>query len=69
MPEPPDFNKIARDLLEPIGRPWPAVRDAIAEQLRHVWNARGAADLDAITGELPPQYQVVTAREIRRVDR
>lgn len=44
MPETPDFRQMARDLTwtedygaSPIG--------AIEEQLRLVWNARGAADI------------------------
>jgi hypothetical protein len=45
MPEPPDFEQIARQLhtlIAPLPRS--VGEQEIAEQLRQVWNARGAAD-------------------------
>jgi len=50
MPETPDFDHIATSLLRAIekaggsDRPVASTR-AIADQLRQVWNARGAADI------------------------
>jgi hypothetical protein len=44
MPESPDFDEIARQFMDRTflhGRPLP---QDIAEQLRLIWNARGAAD-------------------------
>jgi hypothetical protein len=48
MPETPDFNQIARQYFidyrgDPIG--------PLAEQLRLIWNARGAADIAKIDAE------------------
>lgn len=64
MPEPPDFEKIARQILEPwIDEVrWHGTQanptfqkdiEEVAEQLRLVWNARGAADLAAIEALQP----------------
>ena len=60
MPESPDFEKIAALVLDPLvlavdrqhaelppGQ-YGAVKQSIAEQLRQVWNARGAADLEQV---------------------
>jgi hypothetical protein len=75
MTETPDFDQLAREFMNNatdhgngsvFGH---AVTLALAEQLRQVWNARGAADREAIADELPPQYQVVTTDAIRKVDR
>ncbi|OFW37640.1 MAG: hypothetical protein A3J29_06090 [Acidobacteria bacterium RIFCSPLOWO2_12_FULL_67_14b] len=54
MPETPDFEQIARDLVLGLNKQtWDgdeeaAALGAIAEQLRQVWNARGAADVKAL---------------------
>lgn len=53
MPEPPDFAQIARRLDNEIRALIPSQEsdqsvDHIAEQLRQVWNARGAADITQI---------------------
>lgn len=50
MPEIPDFRAIAQRLAHEGSESGPAFVDrahvdAIAEQLRSIWNARGAADL------------------------
>jgi hypothetical protein len=73
MPETPDFDQIALDLYndgDGCNLPY------IAEQLRFVWNARGAADLDAIDSAVAyTKDGIVTgarhqiARAIRTVDR
>jgi hypothetical protein len=56
MPEPPDFHQIASILLARIAdageRGLLAEVNAVAEQLRQVWNARGAADADLFTADL-----------------
>lgn len=46
MPESPDFRKMALDLTWTVDNI--AAITAIEEQLRLVWNARGAADLAKI---------------------
>jgi hypothetical protein len=55
--EPPDFEQIARESLDrwggeeaPIQRS--LIVEDLIEQLRQVWNARGAADLQAIEAAL-----------------
>lgn len=57
MPETLDFEQIATHLCESLNDPWghPIANDIIGllhratvEQLRQVWNARGAADIDAL---------------------
>jgi hypothetical protein len=81
MPEFPNFDQIARQIIHTVqmaiegaGRhPEPV----IAEQLRQVWNARGAADLDAlepIIGKLgdtmdPDNARVFVGDALRTVDR
>ncbi len=53
----PDFEQIARDTCEETGigrlEEWDEcdpdrVLSAIVNALRHVWNARGAADIEAV---------------------
>jgi len=51
----PDFNQIARTILEfaldsgpIIPSAWATTLTAIAEQLRLVWNARGTADAKSL---------------------
>lgn len=51
MSEPPDFDRIALDLCLAGDRDGPGSTE-IAEQLRLVWNARGAADLVKVEAEL-----------------
>jgi hypothetical protein len=51
MPESPDFDQIALTLAEGLHAPAEAL-DAITEQLRLVWNARGAADIAKLEHEL-----------------
>lgn len=51
-PYSPDFDQIAMALLKRVIANVPFVEEqaaAIAEQLRLVWNARGAADVDEVT--------------------
>jgi hypothetical protein len=61
MPEPPDFERLARRVADETGvgrlEEWDAagpdrVVGAIAEQLRLMWNARGAADLAIVNLQL-----------------
>lgn len=64
MPETPDFNQIARrvvdtllenvgyDFLRPDGQSKALAQAGVAEQLRLIWNARGAADLVKLEAEL-----------------
>lgn len=71
MPETPDFEQIARR-LSGVWADRGAVEgmtESVAEQLRLVWNARGAADIDTVncsllTGNVP---KVVDA--LRSLDR
>jgi hypothetical protein len=75
MPQPPDFNRIARKLIEcfdPMAEPFVEdARPAIAEQLRQIWNARGAADEEAVFAELggPTPECLRAAGAIRILDR
>lgn len=56
MAETPDFDQIARRLSSLAGAfvtsPRSIPEAEIAEQLRLMWNARGAADVDAVEREL-----------------
>ena len=59
MAEPPDFDQIARRLLEDLpdafltrGASVSLALPGVVEQLRQVWNARGAADGAALKAEL-----------------
>ena len=77
MPESPDFDQIARTLVEaqinahhyePIGIL--AMVVTIAEQLRQVWNARGAADRATIEGALSSQMGATAAGPyVKNLDR
>ncbi len=83
MPESPDFEQIAQALVEELGTP--AIYDVqhvrrIVEQLRQVWNARGAADLKEFDAAIATQLQAdashqtnidlnAVAHAIRSVDR
>jgi hypothetical protein len=81
MPEPPDFDQIARNMLTPIAserRPEIAGMIAeIAEQLRQTWNNRGAADLEALEPIIdklgdtmdPDNARVFVGGRIRALDR
>lgn len=57
MPETPNFDRIARDHVPgaPSDPLWSVHVQTIAEQLRLVWNARGAADIAKIESELTSQ--------------
>jgi hypothetical protein len=48
MPE-PDFDQIARRFA--IDNGVTGITAAVAEQFRQVWNARGAADREAVSQE------------------
>jgi hypothetical protein len=49
MAETPDFDQLARTFMESVfGH---SVTLALAEQLRQVWNARGAAEVDPVIRE------------------
>jgi hypothetical protein len=66
MPETPDFERIAQKILyDSDGEPGGS---RIAEQLRQVWNARGAADVDAVDAVAHTNYEAV-ANAIRAFDR
>lgn len=77
MPETPDFEKVAARIVSGL----PGLADehlaAIVDQLRLVWNARGAADLATIETSLSSQMGATAAgpylknldRELRKLDR
>ncbi len=86
MTESPDFAQIAREILTADDNPWTTVgrqKDLrlvpdIAEQLRQIWNARGAADVDAINaaiqhsltdGDAVPSSRRTLENAIREWDR
>lgn len=65
--EPPDFELMAKAVL---GTPpsTTALYERIAEQLRVVWNARGAADLATIEAALAVQPPSILD-QLRALDR
>jgi hypothetical protein len=81
MPEIPDFDQMAERLVDRIwsaaaAHPEIAAPPDVVEVLRQVWNARGAADMDAIDAQLAysPEGIVVGVRQqidraIRTLDR
>lgn len=83
MPESPDFEQIAREIDRIVTEyarttlDLPAPVPAIIEQLRQVWNARGAADRALLDGELSSQMGSTAAgpyvknldRALRSLDR
>jgi hypothetical protein len=85
MPETPDFAQIAHHIVDvaytddgqTVRDVKAVLRAAIAEQLRLVWNARGAADLATIETELTALMGSMTAapfiknldRALRQLDR
>lgn len=64
MPEFPDFEQIAAPLAEYADD---TRRKQIAEQLRLVWNARGAADLWELEFELDRMVGVQASAEQLKV--
>lgn len=67
MPESPDFERIAAPLAEYADD---TRREQIAEQLRLVWNARGAADIAKVEIEARDTiWPGVLARALRSLDR
>jgi hypothetical protein len=53
MPESPDFERIARVALTDPTVPYDADRvGPVADALRSIWNARGAADIAKVESEL-----------------
>jgi len=66
MPEPPDFDQIARRL---IATTTGVIEREVVEQLRQVWNARGAADLEALDATIPFTKDGLITRAIRSLDR
>ena len=81
MPETPDFDQIARTMMDDFMaslkiRPEPPTTfvSTVAVQLRQVWNARGQADRERI-GEIigdqrEPDYSLRMAQEsIKTLDR
>jgi hypothetical protein len=85
MPEKPDFNKIARVVAEVHANQWDedgdgnqhrfvsedSLAEDIAEQLRKVWNARGAADVQAIdaVNQRDGVPELLEVNAIRKLDR
>ena len=70
--EPPDFEQIARESLDrwggeeaPIQRS--LIVEDLIEQLRQVWNARGAADNEAVRGRMMSDSSMTDA--IKALDR
>jgi hypothetical protein len=65
LPETPDFEQIAHSIAMSVpmvtGEKFILHRTHIAEQLRQVWNARGAADLETIQTTLSTATGVTAA--------
>ena len=71
MPEPPDFEQLAQDLAETI-RGERTDRDMerrLAEQLRQVWNARGAADIAKLEWVFDPEVPSYGPPSMKTLDR
>lgn len=84
MAETPDFEKLAQHVLENLpdafltrGASASSAVPAVVEQLRLIWNARGAADLVTIESSLSSQMGSTAAgpyvknldRDLRKLDR
>ena len=81
MPETPDFDQIAltlvqalvdraeEDLIRPGSQRQARIQVNIAEQLRQVWNARGAADLALIENSFPGTHTKTLDQALRSLDR
>jgi hypothetical protein len=84
MPETPDFKKLAHEIAAQILSHRDdqhvvvvAIAEDLEEQLRQVWNARGAADLAKIESELTSQMGATASgpylknldRALRSLDR
>jgi hypothetical protein len=76
MPEPPDFERIAHDIVTATfaARFRGGLIDAsdlmrVTEHLRLLWNARGVADLATIEAEFPCVYTKTLDRALRPLDR
>jgi hypothetical protein len=67
MPEPLDFEQIATVVLTMTVKAKLASR--VADQLRQVWNARGAADVDAVRGYLNDAITLDMVSVIKALDR
>ncbi len=68
MPKKPDFEQIA--LLAVRYLPVEEAVAAVKEQLRQVWNARGAADIETLEAEWREGLDLAPAvRALRSVDR
>lgn len=77
MPESPDFESIADEIVMHEGRA--AVVQYVAEQLRIVWNARGVALIDPVTNAVDEwvragagtydELQTVVDQAIKKHDR
>jgi hypothetical protein len=66
MAETPDFDQIARRIF--IERTINV--EMIADSLRQVWNARGAADIDKLDDELSDKMMVTAFTDmLRALDR
>lgn len=79
MPETPDFDRIADVCLARVyevrKKGLIAEHSVVAEQLRQVWNARGAADISKVDAELYADgtsrngFSTMLDRAIRTLDR
>jgi hypothetical protein len=75
MPESPDFEKIAREIDRVVTEYARTTLDlpdpvpVIIDQLRLVWNARGAADLAKLEADFPGTVTKMIDRALRSLDR
>lgn len=72
MPETPDFDQIAKSLLLQVAKDLvqtSLARNHVVEQLRVVWNARGAADIAALEAGLPGASMKTLVGVLRLLDR
>jgi hypothetical protein len=73
MPETPDFEQMAHAIASSVlpvqGATFILHREHIAEQLRFIWNARGAADIATIDAALPGASVKTLDALLRLLDR
>jgi len=70
MPETPDFDRIAREVVSLLQtQESDQFPDMVAEQLRLVWNARGAADMATIDATITYTLSMADAGLMKQLDR
>jgi len=72
MPETPNFDQIAKSLLLQVAKDLvqtSLAHNHVVEQLRLIWNARGAADLATIDATITYTLSMADAGLMKQLDR